>query len=262
MRERSARLVELARGVYVRTALRARTNTTVVDLGGGDCLLVDPAMEPHDLLEIAELLDGLSLRVRAGWSTHPHWDHVLWSSRFGAATPRYATAANAALCATERQELAAYLERECPGHETELCGVLTPLGSDGSPLGTGCEVLEHRGHAPGHGALFLEEAGVLLAGDMVSDIEIPTLDLDQVDPLGDYDEALDLFRELSGRVAAFVPGHGAPGDQGELLRRIDLDRRYVEGLRSGVPTSDPRRGEPWLVAADEAQRAFAARGST
>ena len=34
--------------------------------------------------------------VVAGFSTHPHWDHLLWHARLGA-TPRYATARCAAL---------------------------------------------------------------------------------------------------------------------------------------------------------------------
>ena len=39
----------------------------------------------------------------------------------------------------------------------------------------------HDGHAPGHGAVFLPESGVLIAGDMCSDVEIPLLDTDAAD---------------------------------------------------------------------------------
>lgn len=37
-------------------------------------------------------------------------------------------------------------------------------------------MLERRAHAPGHAALLMAGPGVLVAGDMVSDLEIPVPD--------------------------------------------------------------------------------------
>jgi hypothetical protein len=39
-------------------------------------LLVDPDVDGHDLSELAEV-------AAAGFTTHPHWDHLLWHARFG-----------------------------------------------------------------------------------------------------------------------------------------------------------------------------------
>jgi len=39
------------------------------------------------------------------------------------------------------------------------------------------EIIEHQAHAVGHAALLLADRGVLLAGDMLSDILIPLFDL-------------------------------------------------------------------------------------
>ena len=38
------------------------------------------------------------------------------------------------------------------------------------------EIVEHQAHAIGHAALLLADRGVLLAGDMLSDVLIPLLD--------------------------------------------------------------------------------------
>ena len=38
------------------------------------------------------------------------------------------------------------------------------------------EIVEHQAHAIGHAAVLLADRGVLLAGDMLSDVLIPLLD--------------------------------------------------------------------------------------
>jgi glyoxylase-like metal-dependent hydrolase (beta-lactamase superfamily II) len=233
------------------------TTTTVLALGEHDCMVVDPAMEPSDLDEIAALVRELGLTVTLGWSTHPHWDHILWSSQLGADVVRFATRQNAQLCAAELGKVEAYLEKECPGHETGLCGRLTPLEDGERRWPTSCRVIAHDAHAPGHGALWVQEKGLLIAGDMVSDIEIPTLDLESSQPVGAYEEALDRYEGIAQEVVIFVPGHGAPGDATELRRRIAIDRRYLAGLVSGRPVPDDgRRAEQWLQAQHELQVAW------
>ena len=43
-------------GVWLHTSERATTTTTVLALGEQECLVVDPAMEPSDLDEIAAMV--------------------------------------------------------------------------------------------------------------------------------------------------------------------------------------------------------------
>src|SRR3546814_7155362 len=50
-------------------------------------------------------------------------------------------------------------------------------------------------------ALLVPDAGVLIAGDMLSDVEVPLPDLAAEDPLGDYERALDLFAGQIGRAS-------------------------------------------------------------
>jgi hydroxyacylglutathione hydrolase len=69
---------EIAPGVFVATAEMYTTTTTVVAGADGGCLLVDPAVTVADLAALADWLSARGLRPVAGWSTHPHWDHLLW----------------------------------------------------------------------------------------------------------------------------------------------------------------------------------------
>jgi hydroxyacylglutathione hydrolase len=87
---------------------------------------------------------------------------------------------------------------------------------------------------------------VLVAGDMYSDLEIPLLDLDPADPLGDYRSGLDRLAALPVRLV--VPGHGRPGDAAEFRRRVAADLRYLAGIERGEDTGDPRlaEAEDWL----------------
>ena len=92
-------VTELLDGVWLHTSKRAATTTTVLALGEHECMVVDPAMEPSDLVEVAALVREVGRTVTLGWSTHPHWDHVLWSSQLGTEVVRFATRRNAELCA-------------------------------------------------------------------------------------------------------------------------------------------------------------------
>jgi glyoxylase-like metal-dependent hydrolase (beta-lactamase superfamily II) len=131
---------------------------------------------------------------------------------------------------------------------------LVPLASDVIPWdGPVAQVITHDGHAPGHSAVFLPDFGVLVAGDMLSDIEIPLLDTELcsppllASPVGDYHAGLNRLAALDG-VRCVVPGHGHVGDTTEFRRRVDADRRYLDALTAGEPFDDPRLadGPDWL----------------
>ncbi|MFL6165410.1 MAG: MBL fold metallo-hydrolase [Ornithinibacter sp.] len=86
-------LNEVADGVWVRQSDWVWSNAVVVRADEG-LVLVDPGIAGSDLTELADDVDRLGLPVVAGFSTHPHWDHLLWHPRFGD-VPRYATRAGA-----------------------------------------------------------------------------------------------------------------------------------------------------------------------
>lgn len=238
---------EVAPGVFVFTARAYTTTTTVVTGEPGGCLVIDPAVSVRDLSAIASFLSARGLRPVAGWSTHPHWDHVLWSASLGGDVPRYATAAAAAAAERERAGLTEGMEASSPGHDLSLFASLTALGGDLVPWdGPPARVIAHDAHALGHGAVFLPSSGVLIAGDMCSDIEIPLPDLESPDPFGGYRTGLDRLASVSG-VRVVVPGHGHVGDAAEFRSRVAADYAYLDAVEAGAGASDPRLdGEEWL----------------
>jgi hydroxyacylglutathione hydrolase len=251
------RLTEITPGVLVGTSSFAETISTVVVGPAGGCLLIDPGVTVAELAGMAAEVRELGLRPAAAWSTHPHWDHVLWSRELGHA-PRYATPAAVAVAEEQRAEMAREAQRSAPGHDFSLLGRLTPLPGTSTATvipwdGPQARVIAHDGHAPGHGAVFLPGAGVLVAGDMCSDVEIPLLDLAARDPLGDYRTGLERLAAVSG-VRHVVPGHGHVGDAGEFRRRLAADAAYLDALALGRPAGDPRLGGPgWLRDTHEEQ---------
>jgi hydroxyacylglutathione hydrolase len=256
------RLTEIAPGVLAATAAYATTTSTVVTAPDGGCLVIDPAVTVADLAGLAADLAGAGLRARAGFATHPHWDHVLWSAALGD-VPRYATAAAIAIWPEIRAESVEQLSASAPGHDLSLFGALTALPPGAAAIewdGPPAELIVHDGHAPGHGAVFLPAAGVLVAGDMLSDIETPILDTEAGDPLGDYRAGLDRLGAVTG-VRTLVPGHGHRGDDAEFRRRLDADRRYLDLLAAGQPFDDPRAaaGPAWLRDCHARQLSYFAR---
>jgi hydroxyacylglutathione hydrolase len=249
-------LAEVADGVLVATAELYTTTSTVVVGAGGGCLVVDPAVTVEDVAGLAAALAGRGLRAQAGWATHAHWDHVLWSAGLGD-VPRYGTPRTVATAEQERAGLIEGVTAGAPGHDMALFGRLTalppgPIAFDGPEA----LVVEHDAHEPGHGAIYLPGARTLLAGDMLSDIEIPLLHAASADPAGAYLAGLAALAALD--VEVVVPGHGHPGDGAEFRRRLAADRGYLDALRRGSATAgaDERIGTGWLRAEHDRQFAL------
>jgi glyoxylase-like metal-dependent hydrolase (beta-lactamase superfamily II) len=244
-------LRQVAEGVLVHQSDVLQTNAVVVQ-GTTGVLLIDPGLTGAEMACLADDLRASGQTVVAGFSTHPHWDHLLWHEALGAA-PRYGTAGCAASVreqmsdpdwkAHEAEELPPEIADDVP---LDLLGQISglPAGTRYVPWdGPHVRIIEHRGHAPGHAALLLEECGVLVAGDMLSDVLIPMLDLsDTADPIEDYLAALRLFDAVADDVDVVVPGHGSIGGADDLRTRIDLDRAYVLALGVAGTLSDPRIG--------------------
>ncbi|MEV6847973.1 MBL fold metallo-hydrolase [Actinoplanes sp. NPDC051411] len=231
-------LNEVADGVWVRQSGWVWSNTTVVR-GEAGLLVVDPGINGAELNELADDLDRLGIPVVAGFSTHPHWDHLLWHPRFGD-VPRYATSACVQVATEARERGQKMAAESASGIPLELLGLVTPLPADGGGLPG--ETIEHEAHAVGHAALLLADRGVLLAGDMLSDVLVPIFGPDRPDRLDVYAAALDRLGEAAGQVDVVIPGHGAVARGPEVAARFAADHAYVDGLRRGEQPVDARFG--------------------
>jgi hydroxyacylglutathione hydrolase len=124
---------EVAPGVFVAAAELYTTTTTVVAGADGGCLVIDPAVTVAELDALASWLSARGLRPVAGWSTHPHWDHVLWSSSLGDDVVRYATPRAVEAAARELPGLVSGMEEAAPGHDLALFARLAPLAEPEVP---------------------------------------------------------------------------------------------------------------------------------
>ena len=234
--------IEVAPDVFVMTSVRYVTTSTMV-CRGGQALLVDPAWTVGELDAIAAWLGERRLEVSAGFSTHAHHDHLLWHPAFGDA-PRWASPKSVESAIEWRHELTEQLDADYPADWPNpidgVRAVATPAVPSpfGSEIEAGAiELVVHDGHAPGHTALWIEERGVVLAGDMLSDIELPLPFTP--DDLPAYLEALDILAPVVGRANVLVPGHGHPTDR--PLDRLDADRRYLDAVINGDDDPDDAR---------------------
>jgi glyoxylase-like metal-dependent hydrolase (beta-lactamase superfamily II) len=243
-------LKQVAEGVLVHESEFIQSNSVIVQ-GSSGVLLIDPGITGAEMAALAHDLRALGQTIVAGFSTHPDWDHVLWHPTFGD-VPRY----GAARCAASMRDLLSHADWEArvaeglpPEYADEipmhLLGLITGLPADATQIpwdGPTVRIIEHQAHAPGHAALLIEERGVLVAGDMLSDILMPFLDLEAANPIEDYLAALLLFDGVADDGAAVIPGHGSVGDAAQLRARIAQDRAYVQALRDGGVPDDPRVG--------------------
>jgi glyoxylase-like metal-dependent hydrolase (beta-lactamase superfamily II) len=269
-------LRQVAEGVLIHESEFCQSNAVVVH-GRAGVLLIDPGILGYEMAALANDLSDSGQPVVAGFSTHPHWDHLLWHARLGAA-PRYGTARCAATVRDRRlsdahgkARIAAELIPPDIAQQVplDLLGLITGLPAETAQIpwdGPQVRIIEHQAHAPGHAALLIEERGVLVAGDMLSDVLIPMLDLnDTADPIEDYLAALRLLEGAAGDVDVLVPGHGSIGGADQVHARIDQDRTYVHASRDAHVPSDPRvgpsatYGKDWLPGVHERQLQHLAR---
>ena len=212
-------LKQVAEGVLTHQSELLQNNAVVVQ-GRAGVLLIDPGIHGDEMACLANDLRELGQPVAAGFSTHPDWDHVLWHAELGEA-PRYGTArcaafmrdllSNADWKARVAEGLPPEIAEEIP---LDLFGLITGLPAETAQVpwdGPTVRIIEHPAHAQGHAALLIEERGVLVAGDMLSDILIPFPDLDAANPIEDYLVGLRLLEGVADDVDVLIPGHGSVG---------------------------------------------------
>ncbi|MBE1878356.1 MBL fold metallo-hydrolase [Myceligenerans sp. TRM 65318] len=242
-------LRHVADGVLVHQSELLENNTVVVH-GRDGVLLVDAGITGDEMSCLASDLAELGRPVVAGFSTHPDWDHVLWHADLGEA-PRFGTARCAAFMRELRSDpdwkagVAEGLPPEIAGEvPLDAFGLITGLPAETAQIpwdGPQIRIIEHPAHAPGHAALLIEARGVLVAGDMLSDVLIPMFD-DTADPIGNYLAGLRMLEAVAEDVDVVVPGHGSVGGADQVRARIDQDLSYVLALREGRVPGDPRLG--------------------
>jgi glyoxylase-like metal-dependent hydrolase (beta-lactamase superfamily II) len=220
----------------------------------GHALVVDPGVLPSEMADMAARTGEHAPRfehVTVAF-THAHWDHVLGRDYF----PLARTLAHVGF-ADEVMRDAAKIETSAkswiegageawPRPFEPFAPGLAVRGTARVELGP-FEVVAHE--VPGHSAcqiaLHLPAEGVLVAGDTLSDIEIPWLD----GPPWVYRRSLTALHWLFEQedIRWLVPGHGSVAvgrveGYRRVLRDIDyllhLEQRAGEAFRRGLPLAE------------------------
>jgi glyoxylase-like metal-dependent hydrolase (beta-lactamase superfamily II) len=206
------------------TALRA----------GGEAMLIDSPYFPDELEVLPQVLGQSGFEVDALVATHGDWDHVL--GRLAYPGMSLGVAESTAIRLREEPGVAQlklrnaddehYVARERP----LALGAWQSLPVPGKLELGGHELELHpaEGHTRDGMAVFARHMGVLVCGDYLSDVEIPT-----VEDRGLYRGTLERLRPLVEAADVVVPGHGSPMQRDEALRILEEDLAYLDGLEAG-----------------------------
>ena len=158
--------------------------------------------------------------------------------------PRYATAACARAADEAREQGQRMAADSASGIPLELLVLVTALPAGDGPIPG--EIVEHQAHAIGHAAVLLADRGVLLVGDMLSDVLIPILDPRRPGQMDAYQTALDQLSKAARHVNVLIPGHGTVAEGPEVAARLAADQAYMDALRRGEEPADARLSQDWL----------------
>lgn len=233
--------------VLVATSRIWQTTCTVVR-SGAEAFVVDSPVLPDELDVLPAVLEQARFPFSGLLATHADWDHLLARFAFPGAALGCAetTAARLTGAPGEAQRRLRefddehYVERPQPLTLGQVEALPVPgkleIGDDGHEL----ELHPADGHTEDGMAVWVPWAGVLVAGDYLSPVEIPMLS-----PGGSREAYLATLARLEPvveRATWIVPGHGAPLDAARALAILREDRAYLEALADDPALPLARRG--------------------
>jgi glyoxylase-like metal-dependent hydrolase (beta-lactamase superfamily II) len=204
-----------------------QTNAVAIR-AGGEAMLIDSPYFPDELEMLPEMLRQSGFEPAGLLATHGDWDHLLARFAFPEASLGVAESTGTRIRShpgVAQKELRDadnrfYVRRARP----LSLGSYQPLPVPGK-LELGAEELElypAEGHSGDGMILFARWCGVLVCGDYLSDVELPTWS-DKVL----YRATLERLRPLVAAAGVVVPGHGSPMTSEAALRVLDEDVAYL-----------------------------------
>jgi glyoxylase-like metal-dependent hydrolase (beta-lactamase superfamily II) len=251
------RVVGLHPGVLVATSRVFQTACTIVR-DGDECFVVDSPVLPDELEVLPALLEQAGFPFSGLLATHGDWDHVLGRLAFPGAALGVAETTAARLTAEPgdaARKLRAfddelYLERPAPLSLGQVQALPVP-----GKLDVGAQTIElhpTEGHVPDGMALWLGWAGVLVAGDFLSPVEIPMLS--EGGSRSAYLATLERLRPLVEQADHVVAGHGGAIDARRALSILDEDVAYLAGLPDSKLPIARRSAEQKRIHAENLKR--------
>ena len=204
--------------------------------GGYETFVIDSPVLPDELDALPTLLEQAQFPAPSGLlATHGDWDHLLGPLAFGGVALGCAQSTAERMRATPgaaQRELRTFDEQYLIERPRPLAlGAIQALPVPGR-CGLGERELElhpAEGHTEDGMALWVPWARVLLAGDYLSPIEIPTL-CEATEALSSYIATLGRLRPLVESAEHVVPGHGPVLDSAGALAILEEDLAYLHAL--------------------------------
>jgi glyoxylase-like metal-dependent hydrolase (beta-lactamase superfamily II) len=232
--------------VVVQSAIYQTTCTLV--RAGDEGFVIDSPILPDEIEALPALAEQAGFPVSGLLVTHADWDHMLARLAFPEASLGAGEATAERLAAepgaTQRELRAFDEENYTEGRRPlSLAGVQSLPVPGKLALGESAEIELHP--APGHTAdgtaFWLPWLELLVCGDYLSPIEIPTMN--EGGAAGPYLETLARLEPLVAQAVTVIPGHGRPIGRDDAQRILAEDRRYLEALVAGdnPPLPDERR---------------------
>jgi glyoxylase-like metal-dependent hydrolase (beta-lactamase superfamily II) len=230
------RAVGVHRDVIVVTS-RVWQTTCATVRAGSEALVIDSPVYPDELEMLPALLEQAGFGVAGLLATHADWDHLLGRAAFPAAPLGCAETTAARLAAepgAAQRELRDFDER----HYVDRPRPLSLGATQALPVPGYCELGERElelhpadGHTSDGMAVWVPWADVLVCGDYLSPVEIPTIS--PGGSLDGYRATLRRLRPLVEQSESVVPGHGAVMRRESALAVLEEDVAYLDALASG-----------------------------
>ncbi len=243
------RAVTLHPDVIVVTSALLHLNCVIVR-DREETFVIDSPLLPDELDALPTLIEQARFPAPSGLlATHGDWDHLLARLAFPGAALGCAESTVERLGAAPgeaQRELRAFDEDLMIERARPLAlGALQPLPVPGRCEIGGRELELHPagGHTVDGMAVLSAWTGVLVVGDYLSSVEIPTLN-DGGD-IGEYLRTLERLGPLAAVAEHVVPGHGPVLTGASALAVLAEDERYLRELAAaGVDAKLPagRRG--------------------
>jgi glyoxylase-like metal-dependent hydrolase (beta-lactamase superfamily II) len=230
------RVMAVHRDAVVVTSRLWQTNATALR-AGDEALLVDSPYFPDELELLPSVLEQAGFSPQGLVATHADFDHLLGRLAFpglalgvgDSTADRLRAEPGAAQRELRDRDADHYVVRSAP----LSLGSLQRLPVPGK-LELGDEELElhpAEGHTADGVAIFARHAAVLIAGDYLSDVEIPWIH--PGGSLDGYRATLARLAPLVEQAETIVPGHGSPHERESALRVLDEDLGYLDALERG-----------------------------
>ncbi len=258
-----SKFTEVGSRVWVARYEWYDVNVSVIE-GDAGLIVVDTHASTKAALEVISDLRRLSSRPLVGLvNTHEHVDHVFGNAAFRDAygpvpiTAHEAAAANTVSHGEETR--AASLARGDHRAEEMAQTPIVPADHTFSSvtaidLGDRTVELVHpgRGHSEGDLVVRIDDADVVLAGDLVEESGVPSYGMDCF-PM-EWPTSLDLVLQLIGPGTVVVPGHGVPVARDFVQEQRSSIGVVAETIRDlagrGVPLGQALEATQWPYPAE------------